>query len=182
MKENPLSTPIASRAAGSFDLSAMTMHDIEQAVSLLTPKAPDEMVLSLLELTAALKRRAVELRQYAEQLAVAWIETNGDLVAGPIRYYAGHHKETKCLNQRRAIEALLSAVSGDLDAFCLLLAARALKPGACRGVLDPEQYAHLFQTERKVVLKDGKVTKRLIRTDERFNGCCLTGGEEVEDE
>ena len=52
MRENPVSTPVSSCAP--FELRSMTISDVEQAVNLLIPNAPDELVLQLLELTAAL--------------------------------------------------------------------------------------------------------------------------------
>ncbi len=147
----------------------MTLMQIEQAVDLLTTEAPDELVLRLLELTAALKRHAAELREHAEALAVAWIEANGDLVLGDQRFYAGHAKTTRCLDQRAAVEAALTAVAGDIDGFCQLLCSQALKHGACRGILPAEAYEQFFLTEENVVLKDGKAVKRLLKTNDAFN-------------
>ena len=175
MNENQLSTPMAS--GEPLELRSMTITDVEQAVYLLTPGVPGELVLQLLELTAALKRRAGELRERAEAMAVAWIEANGDLVLGDHRYYAGHAKETRCINRQAAVEAALNAVFGDLQAFCDLLCAQPLKPGACRGVLPPDDFGRLFLTEEKLVLKNGKPQKRLLKTNDRFNGHGRQSGE-----
>ena len=54
-----------------------------------------------------------------------------DLILGDHRYYAGHAKETRCINRQAAVEAALNAVFGDLQAFCDLL----LRPAAEAGRL-----------------------------------------------
>src|SRR5688500_18633271 len=82
-----------------------------------TPIASSDLSLEVHEQTAALLRRAKDLRALAEDQAVAWIVRNGDLVCGPIRYYAGHRSITRCTDLQRAVELLLESVGGDLEAF-----------------------------------------------------------------
>lgn len=153
-----------------FELKRLTVADIQTIIRRFNADADDELALAVLELTAALKRLAAEIRGEAEDRAVEWIDTHGELVVGPIRYYAGHRKVVSVINLREAVEASLAAVEGDLHAFCQLLASNALKHGACRGVLAPDQFDRLFATETKPELREGKVRKRLLQSNDFFAG------------
>lgn len=129
-----------------------------------------ETVVDHLDALNVLARRARELKSAVEESVVSWIEANGDLhVPGTsARYYAGTKKTTKCVDARRAFEAVLDAAGGDLEAAMETLASNAIKAAAARKVLSGEAYGSLFVTEEKPVLKEGKATKSLIRVDERF--------------
>ena len=148
----------------------LTLDQIERSVQQLSSSASAEVALEVLEQTQALLERARELRKQAETQACGWIEANGDLVCGPIRYYVGVEKKTACRDVRAAVEAALAAVEGDLDAFSSLLSKNSLKHGACRQTLPPEVYGRLFITTEVERLKSGSAepARKLMRRDERF--------------
>lgn len=153
-----------------------TLHDVADflrrvlATAVISDDQDTEAVLDSLNTLEAVTRRARELKSAVEESVVSWIEVNGDLhVPGTsARYYAGTKKTTKCVDVRRAFEAVLDAAGGDLGAAMETLASNAIKAAAARKVLSGEAYGPLFVTEEKPVLKEGKATKSLIRVDERF--------------
>ena len=156
-------TPSALRS------TAALLHNLQTEV-LIKHDSDAETVVEHLDALNVLARRARELKSILEEAVVSWIEDNGDLhVPGTtVRYYAGTKKTTKCVDVRRAFEAVLDAAGGDLEAAMETLASNAIKAAAARKVLSGEAYGSLFVTEEKPVLKEGKATKSLIRVDERF--------------
>ena len=153
-----------------------TLHDVADllrrvlATTVISNDQDTEAVLDSLNTLDAVTRRARELKSAVEDSVVSWIEANGDLhVPGTsVRYYAGTKKITKCVDARRAFEAVLDAAGGDLEAAMETLASNAIKAAAARKVLPGEAYGALFVTEEKPVLKEGKTSKSLIRVGERF--------------
>lgn len=105
---------------------------------------------------------------------VGWINTNGPIEFGTIRYYVGPEKKTKCRDQQATADAILTACGGDWERFASCLASGAFKHGAVRVLLDqagtPEKFGDLFEVVETQELKEGKAVtvKKLHKVDERF--------------
>lgn len=125
-------------------------------------------LLEAMNFVDALKEVTRSLSERLEAAAIAWIEQNGEIESGEIRYYVGPNKTTKCLDLKATVEAVLTATGGDTDAFVRTLSTSAFKHGACREVLPPEDYAALFKTTETPDLKTGVASKRLQKVNERF--------------
>lgn len=138
----------------------------DEATAALDLDTPAEKVLAAIELRAALKEAVRALDAAMEPKLVAWLEANGQLECGTKRYYAGVRKDTKCVDQGATLTTLLETASVETIAECL--ASGAFKPGKCREVLPPEEYARLFETKETGELREGKPVKRLQTVDERF--------------
>ncbi len=145
-----------------------TLADVIGQLRVITEDSDGDAVLAVIQTVKRLKQLVVELHGEMEERAVAYLQQHGDLVCGDVRYYAGFRSSIVCRDVRQAVEAVLEAVSGDLDAFALTLASQPLKTGGCRGVLDQADFDRLFEKRVKKELKEGKPQKRLIEVNERF--------------
>jgi hypothetical protein len=131
-------------------------------------EATPHQVLEAMEFVVTLAFVTNELKKRMEEAAIKWIQANGDLVDGEIRYYVGPNKSTKCLDLPGTLRALLEVSGGDLDAVVEVLSSGAFKPGKAREVLG-ERADGLFETKETTDLKTGKATgPRLQKSDPRF--------------
>jgi hypothetical protein len=115
----------------------------------------------------AVMKQAREYREMLEDALVRWIQQHGDIVCGPVRYYAGTSKSTKCLQPMNTLEALLEATGGDVHELGKYLTPNPYRYGACRKPLGDKWPEHFMTTERPKLV-EGKPKKQLQRTDERF--------------
>jgi hypothetical protein len=84
------------------------------------------------------------------------------------RVYAGKRKSTKCNDPAATLDAILSAVGGDVATVASFMSANAWKPGACREPLDGKWSDH-FTVEESKDLKTGKAKKPvLMLADDRY--------------
>lgn len=119
-----------------------------------------------------------ELRAVWKDRLIEHIQEHGPVSIGCKRYWVGNKKVTKVKDKAAALQALLTATSGDCDLIARdLLSSDAFKPGACKTVMTPEQWADVFEVTTKAELKDGKPAKELLDVDERFIGKGRSQGE-----
>ncbi|HEX8342822.1 MAG TPA: hypothetical protein VF624_18105 [Tepidisphaeraceae bacterium] len=163
-------------------VSNQTLAQIEQSAAILLVEEPEAELLHWLNLSAVLLASAKQIRQRVEQVAIGWIEQNGPVEVGDIRYTAGHAKIVKCLHVSRCMELVLEACRGDFDSVVLHLRSDPWKYGSVRSLLSNEAYEQLFQTESKPKLVEGKPQKQLITTDTRFASFPRLDTDQSEDE
>lgn len=94
-------------------------------------------------------------------------ETGQDIQIGPIRYYAGLDKKTKCLDHLAALLALFETAAGDVAIVAGYIASDGLKPGACKSILGDAFTKH-FETTEVPVVKEGKPSKKLMTSNDEF--------------
>lgn len=153
------------------------LQPLENELLTLSSATRGERMLEIYDRVKFFRTELARIQGVCETLMMGWIAANGDLEAGNgVRYYVGKEKKTKCMDQRQAVEALISATAGDLDKFCETLSANAIKHGAAKKLLAPETYGVYFTTEESDDLKEGEPKKKLIRMDEKF---LPTGGVSV---
>lgn len=129
-----------------------------------------DAVLSAMNLVRRLGEIHRDLKDRLEAASIQWIEVNGDLTDGEVRYYVAPNKSTKCVDLRGTFQALLDKSGGDLDSVVLCLSSGAFKPSATKEVLG-DLADSLFVTEVTKDLKTGKPTgPRVQKHDPRFNG------------
>ena len=141
---------------------------IETEVLAIGPATPIDRVANTIQMVDALMARAKEIKSHLEGVLIGYIEQNGELTIGTIRYYIGAKKTTKCQDVPATVEALLNAVGGDFQRFCEHLSASSIKHGAARQTLTPEEYGRLFTTTEEPSLEEGKPRKQLQKVDTRF--------------
>jgi hypothetical protein len=134
----------------------------------ITPTSSIEQIADNLGKLKALAERARELkRQFDEQL-LEYIEANGDVTIGEVRYYAGYEKETKCVDVSSALLSLLDATGGSLRYLADTLSSQPIKHGAAKKLLSPAVYDELFVTSLKPDLKEGKPVKKVLAVKPEF--------------
>ena len=116
-----------------------------------------------------IRKRAAELVAMIDEASVEFIDRTGiepETLDGK-RFYVGKRKTTKCKSPAATLDAILSAVGGDVETVASFMSANAWKPGACREALDGEWSEH-FTVEESKDLKTGKAKKTLLLADDRY--------------
>jgi hypothetical protein len=131
-------------------------------------EAAPERVAEMLNLIEAAYTRISEIRRRFKADMVAWLEANGDLTVGPIRYYAGVRTDHKPHDHRAVVAAVLEAGGGDPDAIAEVLASSAWKTGAMKKLIGDERFSSLFARVEVGQLKEGKPQKQVLQADTRF--------------
>lgn len=148
--------------------NAMTLASVESQVIALGTSAPAEAVAELLNTIQVLKREIRRVDDLFENIFIEWIQANGDLQIGDVRYYVGTPKDTKCINVPATLAALLEATGGDFDRVCGCLSSNAIKHGAAKKVLPEDEFSKLFSVTEKVTLEEGKPKKSLLTKNDRY--------------
>jgi hypothetical protein len=147
------------------------MQDLEKskhAIIEITPETPVEQVLAVMDTIDFIKQQATEMSALIKDRMVEWINANGDIVVGTVRYYVGTKKTTKCMDVPAAVEALLAKLGGDFGGLCELFASQPLKHGACSKVFSEDEYKTFFTVDEADELKEGKPAKTLQKIDTKF--------------
>jgi hypothetical protein len=110
-----------------------------------------------------------EMRALLDEKMIEIIkETGQDITIGPIRYYAGIEKKTKCIEHMATLTALFEAAGGDIAVVAGCIASDGLKPGACKSILGEVEFPKHFDTIEVNVVKEGKPSKKLMSTNDEF--------------
>lgn len=156
------------------DLGVYTVNDlIQQTESAILgldfETATREQVLQSIDIIAGLKAKVKELDTNHKAALLAWLQFNGDLEVGELRYYVGTDKHTKCNNNRQTVEAILNACAGDVDSLASCIASDGLKTGACKTVLGDDGFASHFTTIVVSDVKTGKPKRKVLTANNRFS-------------
>lgn len=156
----------------SNQLTTVSINDainsLIDEVSSLSPEAPVEQVLTVRERIDAATQRLREVKGMIDDAMLQWINANGEIEHGTIRYYVGKTTTKKCRDNAKTIEAAYEAVEGDADRFAELLSSNAFKPGACSKVFTDEQFDECFEVVEQQDVKTGKPKKSVHKVDSRF--------------
>jgi hypothetical protein len=145
-----------------------SIQEARNAILAIDAESTADGVLTYRGLVDSLKEQVRELDALMKEKMAEWMEVNGQISAGTVRYYLGVKKDTKCVDARQTVESVFTATGGDMDAFTGLLVSQPFKPGAAREVLDADTYARLFVTEEKPEIKEGKPVKSVQKIDTAF--------------
>jgi len=115
------------------------------------------------------------IRHRWEQAAIAWIEQNGEITEGEIRYYVGSETKVKCVSAPLAWKAILAAVDGDEEKAITAFKSEPFKPSVAKKLLDKQADKH-FVSKTEKSLETGKPLKKLKAVNPKF----LPGQEEDE--
>jgi hypothetical protein len=129
--------------------------------------ATAEQIVTALDLVDMLKEAVDALGEQAEAAAIRYINANGDIEVGTVRYYVGTTRTTKVVDAAATCAELLDRVGGDFKEFTATLVAQPFKPNAARTVLG-DSYNRFFHTKTVDDLMTGKPKRSLKRSDTRF--------------
>lgn len=145
-----------------------TPADVERQVMDVSVRSELAELCAALDATDWLLARAKTIDRLVKQIAIAWIDRNGEFDIGDQHYSVGYSTTYKCLNIPQAGHAILEAGKGDIDVLFALLVSQPFKPASVRNLLDMKLYASLFKPHRNGRLINGVPELMLKRTDSRF--------------
>lgn len=131
----------------------------------------DDEVLARLDFAMMLSGVVKELLKTTRAAVLRRIiETGRNLPVRPgVEYRAITPRTVKCLDVRKAMEAILTAAGGDWDAMCGCLSSEAIKHGAAGKILSEAEFERLFVVTFPPTLKEHELpVKRLAKVDTAF--------------
>src|SRR4051794_19529756 len=93
-------------------LTSLSLRQIEDRLSMLTPEITIDDMVFWLDGTAVLLSRVKQMRQAFERLAVRWVQEHGPITIGDVCYTAGVNSTTRCLDRVRCAQLVLQACGG----------------------------------------------------------------------
>ncbi len=142
----------------------------------ITPASSIEQIATNKGILQAMKSRIRELEAQHEEQMLEYVQANGPTTIGDVRYYAGNEKDTKDHDRNGAGDALyevcLEQCGGDVhEAFRRFvsdcLASQPFKPGTAKEMLGGN-FDRYFTITEKIVLKDGKPSKKVLSVPIKF--------------
>jgi hypothetical protein len=152
----------------SLTLKERTPAYIERQVMEVSVQSELDDLAAALDATDWLLARAKTIDRLMKQIAIAWIDQNGEFNIGEQHYSVGYATTFKCLNIPQTGHAILEAGKGDIDILFALLVSQPFKPASVRNLIDMKLYASLFKAHRTGRLINGVPERLLKRTDARF--------------
>lgn len=134
----------------------------------LDGNASKDDVLTCIDVVARLKELTRELAEKSEEAIVPWLQRNGDIERGEVRYYAAATKTNKVRDNDGMLKAVLSATGGDVEAIAKCLASGAWKVSAVRELIPADEYEVLVEVVESVDLKTGKPKVKVQKFDATF--------------
>lgn len=145
----------------------MDIIRLQDEVLTITTRDHVERVSVLLDRVKAAKDLIRQIEQYLTEKMIEYIDANGEITIGDVRYYVGPKKITKCIDVPGAVAALLIASEGDFGKLCEFFTSQPLKYGACKEPLG-DQWDQFFRVEEVQDLKEGKPKKALQSVNTKF--------------
>ena len=132
-----------------------------QEVSELSLQASELEALEALNAVEVLYKAVREARKDFYDRLKGWIDEHGEIEFQGKRWYVGPNKKIERLVPLDDLaERVLSAVGGDLDAFCRCLSSGAFKYGELREVLG-EDWQQCFTEKIERDVKTGKPKRKV---------------------
>lgn len=136
-------------------LSIITLPSAQ--ICCITAADDRDSIAAKLAMMEAIWQWAKDAKSAIEQSAIERLkEIGGSVRVGEICYWVGREKkDPKCVNIKATVEALMDATGGDFEKFCQHLSANAIKHGAAKKTLGPDEFARLFRQETVDKLQSG---------------------------
>ena len=151
-----------------LSLGERTPSEIERQVLAVSVESGVEELYAAINASDALLSRAREIDRLKKEVAIAWIDHNGEFDFGGVHYSVGYAYDVKCLDVPQTGHAVLGAAGGDFDQFLSVLVAQPYKHGSVRSCVGKALHDRLFRTHRIGRLVNGVPDRTLKRTDTRF--------------
>lgn len=150
------------------NLGERTPSDIERQVMNASPDASLDELSAALDAAEWLLARAKTIDRLIRQIAIDWVDRNGEFNIGDMHYWVGFATAVKCLNVPQTGLAVLEAAAGDMDRLFGVLVAQPFKHASVRDVIDKKIYNSLFTTYRTAKLVNGVPERALKQADKHF--------------
>ena len=149
-------------------LRERTPAEIECQVMSVSAMSTLDDLCAALDAAEWLLSRARTIDGLMKQIAIAWIDRNGEFEIGDQYYAVGYSTTVKCLDTSQTGHAVLEAGGGDVDRLLSVLIAQPYKHASVRNLLPQKQYGSLFKVIRNGRLVNGTPERVLKRGDKRF--------------
>ena len=155
-------------ATRPLNLSERTPSEVERQVMGVSAESSLDELCAALDASDWLLARAKTIDRLMKQIAIAWIDRNGEFSIGDIRYTVGFSLSVKCLNVPQAGHAVLEAAGGDFNHFMSVLVAQPFRHAAVRDLIGCMLHGRLFRAHRTGRLVNGVPERILKHADSRF--------------
>ena len=152
----------------SFSVLQRSPADVERQVLSITMNSSVEELSAALDAADWLLSSARAIDRLKKQVAIDWIDHNGEFDIGDQHYSVGYSTTVKCLDVPQTAHTVLRASQGDLDVLFDLLIAQPFKHGSVRSVIAPPQYTALFKHQRTGRLVCGVPERALKSVNKKF--------------
>lgn len=125
-----------------------------------------DQVLHLFNAVQHAEERMKEIKRVMTEGLIAWIEKNGDLEIGDIRYYVGTQKRIKCIDPQAVIDEFLNNYS--YEDLVSSMSSQPFKYGTVRAKIGDARFDELFMTGEAPDLKTGKPKKVVKQVDAKY--------------
>jgi hypothetical protein len=168
---NPVQTDGAphSESHSAAPQGSQTALEILETQIYFIPLGDVEHLAHVVGRLKALKARVRELDRAFNEKLLERIDDHGPVEVGEVRYYAGFERETLSRDTASTLTALFDAAGGELLVVADALCSQPFKPSVCKNLLDPDVYAHLFQTVEKKKAKEGKPVRKVLAANLQFS-------------
>lgn len=138
-------------------------QEIELAVDGLDTGASVDSVLSAMMKVAAIKEWVRQQSETLDMRVVEWIQANGEIVNGTVRWYVGPKRKTILAKLAEEALRVLIEQKGIEHVAQNYLSANWFKHGAIKDEM-PDEYKLLFTVIEEPELKEGKAKPQKIDT------------------
>jgi rubrerythrin len=143
----------------------MKLELLTELIRRISPDMEHELVATAIIGMDDMKRRVRELDAMLEGLLIEWIDANGDIEIGGVRYYVGKASRVKCRDVKATLDRLLTEFGGDLDRVSICLSSSAWKHGQVRREAGEQTYEQLFETTVAPELATGKPRREIKKSN-----------------
>ncbi len=157
--------PVSKRL---MNLGERTPSDVERQVTGLSAESSLDDLCAALDATEWLLARARTIDRLMKQIAIGWIDRNGEFAIGDVRYSVGFSLAFRCLNVPQTGHAVLEAAGGDFNHFMSVLVAQPFRHAAVRDIIGNRLHGCLFRAHRTGRLVNGVPERILKHADARF--------------
>lgn len=139
----------------------MNTDDLKTRILGINDFSSSGEVASVRNDVAALNAIGREMKRDADAATLDWMQVNGDLVSGNMKWYAGVERDYETPDPAKTLEALFISLAGDFEKVAACLSSSAFKVGTCREVLANAFDLHFVETVKPDV-KTSKA-KRVVK-------------------
>lgn len=143
------------------------IQSASEFVNRIDETSSEEDLVEIIGRIDALEEDLDKLVKAKKAAMMTWLQANGQLVIGTVRYYLGKKTTVKALDVKSIFETLLRDT--DMDTLVSCFSSNAWKYGTVREVLNDEtKFNSLFETKVIMDLATGKPLKEIKCVDSRF--------------
>lgn len=144
------------------------LPDVTTALARIDPGVSADVVIDAIGKVELLERAAREARKLLDAAAIEWIDRNGAIEVGTVRWYVGVRKDKRSRDNVATLDRLYVKAGGDVARVADALASQPFRTGQARELLGEVEFGEHFETVEVKELREGKTARRLLKTDTQY--------------